>query len=103
MALGKLEKQPFEELDCAVDFKNTLAPGTSIESIYSVTAVNAETGTSTGAAVISASPAPSISGTRVQFRAKDGVDRERHKISIRIVASNGEKIEADILLVVKES
>jgi len=102
MAINKLTKQPFEELDCAVDFAAALAPGSTIGSIFSVSALNVETGADSSAAVIATSPAPLIIGTKVQFRAKDGADGERHKISVRIVASNGEKIEAEIYIMVKE-
>jgi hypothetical protein len=73
-----------------------------IASIFSVSAMNVETAADSSAAVIAASPTPAIIGTKVQFRAKDGSDGERHKITVRIVASNGEKIEAEIYLVVKE-
>jgi len=100
--VGRIRKQPFEVLDCAVDFQNRLATGASLASITSVTARDTATELDSTAAVLAASPVPFISGTQVQFRVQDGVDGGRHMITVRVVTSNGEQFEADMRLIIEE-
>lgn len=102
MIVGRIRKQPFEALACAVDFQRVLATGVSIASINSVSAVNSATGADSTATVIAASPAPAISGTEVRFHVYGGVTDDRHIITVRIVASNGEQFEAELKLIVEE-
>lgn len=100
--VGRIRKQPFEALDCALDFQNVLAAGASIASITSVTAQDTLTGTDSTAAVLATSPPPAISGSQVQFRVQDGADGGRHLITVRIVASNGEQFESEVKLIIEE-
>lgn len=95
MAHGTIQKQPFEVMDYSFDFSAELEATETI-TLISCTATNLVTGADSSAAVISAAPAPAVSGQTVIFWLKDGVDGERHNISIKVQTSGGRKREGDL-------
>ena len=101
MALALIPKQPFEEINYAVDFSPDLAAGVTL-TLVSCTAVNVATGADSTAAVIAAAPPPAVAGQTVAFCAKDGTDGDVHKITVKVSTSAGEKLEADLDLFIVE-
>ncbi len=101
MAVGQLKKQPFEELNCAIDFSNSLAADDTI-TLDEFLATNSKTGAVSTSEVIAATPAPVVDDQTIAFRVIGGVDGDRHKITARVSVSTGEKLEADLDLFVKE-
>ena len=99
--VGKLIKQPYEALDCSIDFGADLNLGDTI-TISSCTAENVITGVNSTAIVIAASPAPAVSGTKVKFRLQGGNDGDQHKITVRVENQTGEQLEADLALFVQQ-
>ena len=97
MSVGTITKQPSEELNSSVDFVDIMPAGDTL-TLISVTATKG--GASSTASVIATSPAPAVSGTKVTFRVIDGADCERHKITVKISDSSGEKYEADVDLMI---
>ncbi len=59
MAVGQLKKQPFEELNCAIDFSNSLAADDTI-TLDEFLATNSKTGAVSTSEVIAATPAPAV-------------------------------------------
>lgn len=91
----QFSKQPSEETTRAVDFVNT-AEIMNGETIASAVV----TVTDGGIAVPDLLVSSIIDGTRVLFRVKDGLDRQKYKITVLITTSAGHKREADIMMVV---
>jgi len=101
MAVGQLKKQPFEELNCAIDFSGSLAAGDTI-TLDAFLATNSKTGAVSTSVIIASEPAPAVDHQTVTFRVIGGADGDRHKITARVTTSTGEKLEADLDLFVKE-
>ncbi len=99
--LGWIVKQPSEELDCSIEFAADLAVGETLV-LDGVTAINIATGADSTSLVIATSPAPQISGTKLLWRTKDGLDTQQHKITAKVHTSAGQKFEVDIGLNVVE-
>lgn len=95
MGHGAIRKQPSEVMDYSFDFSPDLDAEETI-TLVSCTATNLVTGADSTAALISSAPAPMVSGQTVIFWLKDGVDGERHNISIKIQSSTGRKPEGDL-------
>ena len=97
MSVGTVTKQPSEELNSSVDFVDIM-PGGDTLTLVSVTAVKGSA--SSTASVLATTPAPAVAGTKVTFRVVDGTDGERHKITVKVSSSSGEKYEADVDLLI---
>lgn len=95
MAHGAIRKQPSEVMDYSLDFSPDLDAEETI-TLVSCTATNRVTGADSSAAVISSAPAPAVSGQTVIFWLKNGLDGERHNISIKVESSKGRKCEGDL-------
>jgi hypothetical protein len=91
-------KAPFEQFAVSLDFSADIGAGNSIASITSVTARNNLSKLDSTAEVIASSPAPSISGTAVNFTVTGGVAGETHTIAVEIVSSIGEKYQGEVTL-----
>jgi hypothetical protein len=98
--VGILTKQPFEMIDCSIDFAADVSSGTL--TLDSCTAQNMATFADTTALVIATNPAPSVTGTVVSFRVQAGNGGENHKITVRVTQSNGDQFEADLQLSVTQ-
>ena len=101
MAHGVIEKQPFEQKDYSFDFSAELEAEETI-TLLSCEATNLVTGMDSTAAIIGADPAPVVSGQTVVFWLQDGLDGERHNISIKVETSKGQKLEGDLDVFVVE-
>ena len=101
MAVGELKKQPFEELNCAIDFSSSLVADDTI-TLDAFLATNSKTGAVSTSVVVAPVPAPSVDHQKVIFRVFGGADGDRHKLTARVSVSTGEKLEADLDLLVKE-
>ena len=101
MPVGQLKKQPYEELNCAMDFSGSLATGDTI-TLDAFLATNSKTGAVSTSVVIAAVPPPAVDHQTVTFRVFGGADGDRHKITARVSVSTGEKLEADMDLFVNE-
>lgn len=94
-------KQPSEELNCSIDFVKLMPVGATL-SLISVTAKNLRTGVDSSSTVLFSNPPPSVDGTKIVFRVKDGADGDQHEITVKVQSSGGEKYEEDVGLSVKE-
>ncbi|MFA5056654.1 MAG: hypothetical protein WC485_00950 [Opitutaceae bacterium] len=101
MSLEPLRKQPSEELNYAIDFSADVADGVTL-TLISCTAANLTTGKDSSATVLATSPAPAVVEQTVTFRMKGGLDREHHKITVKVSTSAGEKLEADLDMFILE-
>lgn len=93
MAGEILEKQPSESRLYDIDFDPLLATGDSITSVTSVATLQA--GLTIGAA--------SIASPKIQVRISSGTDGTLYKITAIVVTSNGDTLETDVLLRLRDS
>jgi len=98
--LEVLEKQPWEERIFNLDFRGKLASGVSLSSVVSITFESL--------ALVSGSVDPTVtgeavSGTQAQATYIGGTDGEEYKVTIRCTCSDGEKMEAEGILRVRDS
>jgi hypothetical protein len=98
MVPSSFEKQPWEVRQIVVDFSNALSPGDTVASISGITAW--ESTTERTSTVVHGSG--SIVGNRVYLTLKAGTDAITYDIRIRVITTNGDQIEEDLSLVVKE-
>lgn len=97
MALVTNEKQPFEEIDLTFDFSNRgLADGITISAVTSVVALLTS---GSGSLVVSGT---TYSGLVVSSRFAGGVAGDKFKLTAKVVMSDGQKLECDGFLKVKE-
>jgi hypothetical protein len=99
-----ITKAPYDQFDVSVDFANRKTPGGEALQIDSVTAVDRQ-GVDTSAAVIMASPAPAVSGTRVVFWVTGGTLGMDYLITVKVhfVTTPPTKWEAALPLAVRAS
>lgn len=90
------EKQAWEERDCAIEWKKALGTAT-ISSIMSVTSKNRETGVDSTTSIVKQF---SIVTTKTLIRLMGGLSGEVHDVHIKIVLSDGQKVEGDLALIV---
>lgn len=97
--LKSYSKQPYEEI--LVDFD--MGPVMRVErTITSVVSVAAEAvGNVAGAAAVTFGP-PNVSGQIIQAQVRGGTHGEDYKISLRFVDNASDKLEADLLLKVRD-
>lgn len=97
--LPVLVKQPGESRVYRMDFSNLLE-GTYIDSITSIVQANqGDVGGSSNLTIAN----QAISGDGVEFRLSGGTADERYKLTVTIVDSAGNTLEADGMLYVKET
>ena len=101
MTLGSITKQPYEVLDRYLDFAAEIHEGVTIE-LDSLKAVLLGDNSDSTEKMIGSNPAPSVSGTKVVFWIQNGADGEHHKITVKVIASDGQHLEGDIDLFVVE-
>lgn len=81
-----LIKQPGESRVYAVNFRNLLAAGDSIDDVTSVTA--------SPAAELTVGT-PVIASPRVKFRVEDGSAGTHYKITVTVTTTNGDILEGE--------
>jgi hypothetical protein len=99
MIPSSLVKQPYDKRRICIDFSDALYPGDTVSSVVGVTAWEGVTDrTST---IISGSPA--LTGNKVYTILQAGSDGITYNIRIRVLTTNGDQLEDDISLVVREN
>ena len=94
------DKQSWEEHIVTVDASSTLATGDSIKSgTLTVKAFDSD-GTDVSSTIISGTP--SFTGTDIQVELIAGTDDEDYNIRVRFETTNGEKIEDDLTLRIRD-
>lgn len=87
-------KQPGEERVIPFEFADKLRTGDSISAPSVAGSITAESGITVGA--------PQQSGTLVLCLASGGTDGQNYRVSCRITTTNGEKLELDVIIQVRE-
>lgn len=91
-------KQPWEERLLEFDASTALSTGDSVASVDSVKVFL--NGVEQAAMI---SGGPTISGNKVRQKIVGGIDSFNYVIRIRIVTTNGDKIEDEITMKVRET
>lgn len=99
MGLPIRTKQPSETLLFDMDFQRDIRAGESLSAIVDVTIQNQ--GRVTGSADITPGTT-AVGGTRAQVYIPGGTDLEDYKVTIVCTTSDGETVEGDGLLEVRE-
>jgi hypothetical protein len=98
VALTTNSKQPYEELDFSFDFSNRgFAAGVTIASVASIVSV-----LSSGPAGNLTVSGTTFSGLACAARFSGGLTGSKHKVTAKVVMSDGEKAECDGYISVKE-
>ena len=92
-----LTKQPYEERVLEIDLVDVLASGDTVASVTSLAAAVVSPGV--GAVTITS---PVASGTKVQGKYTGGTDTENYRITLRVATTNGDKVEGDAMLYVRD-
>jgi hypothetical protein len=90
-------KQPWEERLLEFDAANALATG---DSLASISAISVWEGT-TDKSLTMISGVPSLIGNKAYVRVIGGTDAHSYWVRIRLVTVNGDKIEDDLRLLVR--
>lgn len=91
-------KQPWEERQLEFDITNALATGDSLASVTSVTVLfNGASQTD----MVSGNPV--IVGNKVYQKVISGVNNLDYTIRVRVVTTNGDKIEDEVTMKVRDS
>jgi hypothetical protein len=90
-------KQPWEERLLEFDAAPSLATG---DSLASISAISVWEGT-TDKSLTMISGVPSIMGNKVYVRVIGGTDSHSYWVRLRLVTTNGDKIEDDLRLLVR--
>lgn len=95
-------KQPWEKLDYELDFSELIGTA-AITTIDEAIAVRVDTGEN-AEGFLSSSPAPAISGDgkRIIFWLENGLTGVQYKLTFRVTTNDGQKLEADVFIKVKE-
>lgn len=94
-----LTKQPWEELRYDMDFSGQMRDGDDLSSVSTVVVTNM--GEVVGSDDVTAS-GETVSGDIAQVKLSGGTDLENYKITIRAITTDGDKIEGDGMLYVRE-
>ena len=95
-------KQPDETFPIAVDFKNVLADGESIDSGAStVKAYDAATGVDVSNSFL-VSGSMTVDGTKLVVKITDGSENNVYKVTFKAVTNLSNTFEQDIFVAVKE-
>jgi hypothetical protein len=90
-------KQPWEERLLEFDAASSLATGDALVSISGITVWEGTTDKS----LTMISGAPSLIGNKAYVRVIGGTDGHSYWVRIRLVTANGDKIEDDLRLLVR--
>lgn len=90
------KKQPWEERKLEFDVSNSLAPGDSVRSVDSVNVLL------NGAVQAAMCSSGTLVGSKVYARVKGGTHGVDYYVRVRVNTVNGDKIEDDLLLQVRE-
>ena len=90
-------KQPWEERLLEFDAANSLATGDSLASISGITVWEGTTDNS----LTMISGVPSLLGNKAYVRVIGGADGHSYWVRIRLITVNGDKIEDDLRLLVR--
>lgn len=93
MKVGRLVKQPREELSCSIEFEHALDSRDAVERVYSV-AVDPP-----GELRIYALVA---NKHRIRLFINGGEDAQRFKVTTRVLTTRGEVLEDELTVKVKE-
>jgi hypothetical protein len=93
-------KQPFEEITKATDFSQVVESGVTVSS-GTVTAIKVGDQSDASMDVLSAGTCV-VSGLLATWKVKGGVDQEDYKITVKVTFSNGDKLEEDVTMKVRE-
>lgn len=94
-----LTKQPWEELRYDMDFSGQMRDGDDLSSVSAVVITNM--GQVVGSGDVTSS-GEVVSGDIAQVKLSGGTDLENYKITIRAITTDGDKIEGDGMLYVRE-
>jgi hypothetical protein len=97
--IGTVNKQPYEEFNVTVDFSNVLSDS---ETLSTATVAITLQGTNSDQSDTMAGT-PSIVGDTVVCLIKAGADGSKYNASYRVVTSESQKFEADVLVLVVET
>lgn len=95
--VGTYEKQPAEEKILSVDFTADLEDGATVSS-HTATATD-ESGNDVTSTIIAVS---TLSTPVVSFTVQGGTDGQKYTVSIVATLSDGQEVEADVVVVVRE-
>ena len=91
-------KQPWEERQLEFDVTNALATGDSVASVSSINILLDDV-----IQTSMASGASSITGNKVYQKVAGGHHGYDYNIRVRIITTNGDKIEDDLVMQVRET
>lgn len=94
--LFPLKKTPYEIWDLEVDFSAELDSAVSLVS-GAVTAVIADSSTDASATIVE-TPVANVVGKLCKFRVKGGVFGVDYVVSAKVIASDGQRREANIFI-----
>ena len=94
------DKQSYEEHIITVDASNTIASGDAIKTGSLVVKAFDSDGTDVTATIISGTP--SFSGTDIQMELIAGTNGQDYNIRVRFETDNGEKVEDDLTLRIRD-
>lgn len=94
------QKQPGEDYSIAIEFLDKLPTGRTLTS-GTVAALDLGTGTSASATVL-ASTTATISGTQARVKVQAGTHGKDYKITFLCDLDNGETLEEDVIMKVRE-
>ena len=99
-SLTVLKKQPWENRLYTIPFSQELRTGDTVASVTSVTATGM--GLVTGALALTIASAPASDDGNVQPRISAGTSGEHYKVTARVVTTNGDNLEVDVMLYVED-
>ena len=98
--LDTLTKQPAEDRLYNIPFDQELRSGDTLASVSSVTFANL--GEVSGSTDITIAGSPANDNTNVQPQISAGQDLENYKITAVAVSTNGDTLEVDVMLYVRD-
>lgn len=92
-------KQPWEEFNIGIDLADRMQPGDTIVSVDQKALLNMGKVAGSSDLVLGVTAS---SGTVAQVRVTVGQDKENYKVSLRCTTVNGDKIEGDCMVWVRD-
>ena len=93
------EKQPSERDYLAIDFSKRLSEADTLSEITECKCFEEDTGDDKTSEMIES---PVIAGNFVKFWRQAGADGKNYQLTIKVLTATGAKLEADLLIVVRE-
>ena len=97
MKPSNFTKQPWEERQLEFDVSNSLATGDTVLSVSSITVL---LGDVAQASMVSGNS--SLIGNKVYQKIIGGVNGYNYTIRVRVATTNGDKIEDDLIMLVRD-